>query len=100
VGSTFSTFPREAAYLKTVRTRGNIFGVCVDNDLNRVFAALAGRAVAVIDIDPASPTFDTVVARIDTGGRGATTLIEYVPSLKKPGRIAVAPGLRPGHRSS
>jgi hypothetical protein len=79
----FDISTREAKYLKTIRTRGNIFGVCVAKDLNKVFAALAGSAVAVIDIDPSSPTFETVVARVDTGGRGATDLIEYVPEFKK-----------------
>ncbi len=73
----------EPKYLKTIRMRGNLFGVCVAKDLNKVFAALAGSAVAVIDIDPASATFDTVIARIQTGGAGATDLIDYDPVHKK-----------------
>jgi DNA-binding beta-propeller fold protein YncE len=72
-----------ARYLQTIRIRGNLFGVCVAKNVNKLFVGVAGSIVAVIDIDPGSPTINTVVARLDTDGRGAVDLVEYVPSLRK-----------------
>jgi hypothetical protein len=73
----------EAKYLKTIRIRATFYGVCVAKDLNKVFVGLSGSGVAVIDIDPASPTADTMVARISTGGTGNADLIDYDPAHKK-----------------
>jgi hypothetical protein len=73
----------EAQYVTTIRTRGNIFGVCVAPDLKKVFVGLAGSVLAIIDVDPASETKDTFVARVDTGGRGAVDLVDYDPVHRK-----------------
>ncbi len=73
----------EAKYVKTIRTRGNLFGVCVAKNVSKVFAGLAGSGLAVIDIDPASTRADTVIATLNTGGRGAVDLIDYDPVHRK-----------------
>lgn len=73
----------EAKYVKTIKTRGNFFGLAVAKELHKVFVGLGSGMIGVIDIDPASPSADTVVARIDTGGRGMADLIEYVPGHRK-----------------
>jgi hypothetical protein len=73
----------DAVYLKTIRIRGTFYGVCVAKDLDKLFVGVSQSRLCVIDIDPASPTVDTVVATVDTGGVGAVDLLEYVPSLRK-----------------
>ncbi|HEY5475508.1 MAG TPA: hypothetical protein VIK11_02230 [Tepidiformaceae bacterium] len=79
----FDITTSEPKLLQTIRMRGNLFGVAVAKNVNRVFAGLANSAVAVIDIDPASPQFNKVIARVDTGGRGAADLIDYDPVHRK-----------------
>ena len=73
----------EARYLKTIKTKGGFYGVAVAKDLGKVFVGLAGGNLGVIDIDPASKTADTFVARVDIGAKGSTDLIEYVPQHGK-----------------
>ena len=45
----------EARYLKTVRMRGSLFGICIAKNVNKVFVGLSGSGLAVIDIDPLRP---------------------------------------------
>ncbi|HAF09721.1 MAG TPA: hypothetical protein DCK98_06525 [Chloroflexi bacterium] len=73
----------DAKYLKTIRTRGGFFGIAVAKDLHKVFVGLGAGHLGVIDIDPASATVDTFVARVDLGAKGSADLIEYVPAHKK-----------------
>ncbi len=79
----FDVSTPEARYLKTVRMRGNLFGICVAKNVNKVFVGLSGSTLAVVDIEPDSPTFETMVARISTGGTGNADLIDYAAELKK-----------------
>ena len=72
-----------AKYLKTIRMRGSLYGICVAKNVNKVFVGLSGSGLAVIDIDANSPTFDTVVARLSTGGTGNADLIDYASGLRK-----------------
>jgi YVTN family beta-propeller protein len=72
-----------ASYVKTIRARGLFYGICVATELQKVFVGMAGGTVSVIDVDPASSTFDTVVARVDVGGRGHADLIEFDPLHRK-----------------
>lgn len=73
----------EAHYLKTIKTKGGFYGVAVAKDLGKVFVGLAGGNLGVIDIDPASKTADTFIARVDIGAKGSADLIEYVPAHRK-----------------
>ena len=73
----------EPKYLKTIRMRGNLYGVVVAKNLNKVFVGLSGSILASVDIDPASDKADTVLSRLDTGGRGSVDLIDYDPVHKK-----------------
>jgi len=72
-----------ATYLKTVRTRGSYYGIAIAPELKKVFVGLSGGVVLVIDSDPASPTADTFVARVECGGHGSADLIDYDPVHKK-----------------
>lgn len=79
----FDITTTEPRYVSTIRIRGNLFGLALAKDLQRLFVGVAGSIVAVIDIDPSSATTDTIVARIDTGGRGAVDLLDYDPVHRK-----------------
>ena len=78
-----------AKYMKTIRMDGmtyrmwSIWGVCVAKEVKKVFAGLGESSVAVIDIDPASPKRDRVIATVDTGGRGWVDMLGFDPVHKK-----------------
>ena len=63
-----------ARYLKTVPVNGNPNGLVVAGDLKLIFTGNVDATVSVIDVDPASPSRDTVVATLDTKGFGADEL--------------------------
>ena len=44
-------------------------GVIVAKNVNKVFVGNNDSSVAVVDIDPASPRVNTVLARLNTGGK-------------------------------
>ncbi len=79
----FDVSAPSAVYVKTIRARGLFYGICVASELQKVFVGMAGGTVSVIDVDPASSAFDTVVARVDVGGRGHADLIDYDPVHRK-----------------
>jgi YVTN family beta-propeller protein len=79
----FDISTSEPRLLQTIRMWGNVFGVCVAKNVNKLFAGLSGSIVAVVDVDPAAPKPNTVVARIDTGGRGSADLLDYDPVHRK-----------------
>jgi len=69
-------------YIKTI-TLPDVAGVVVANNVNKVFAGLADSNVAVVDINPSSPTYRTAVAKIDTGGGKDANELDYDPNTKK-----------------
>jgi DNA-binding beta-propeller fold protein YncE len=76
----------DAKYVKTIKAkqmRPTFYGLCVAKDLNKLFVAHGTGMVSVIDIDPASPTADTVLATVNNGGHVQTDLIDYDPVHKK-----------------
>lgn len=58
-------------------------GVVIAPDRHEIFTGNDDSTVSVVDIDPASPTKDTVVASLSTGGDGPADLIEYDPKDRK-----------------
>ena len=66
-------------YVKTVPVRGSLYGLALAPDLQRLYVGMAASAVTVIDLDPASATVHTVIARVETEGRGAADLLDYDP---------------------
>jgi len=71
-----------ARYLQTVPT-GPANGVQVAKNVNKVFAATNDSSVAIIDINPASPTRNTVIAKLSTGGKKRADEMDYDPVEKK-----------------
>ncbi len=79
----FDVSTTRAEYLKTIRARGTFYGVAVASELQKVFVGMNGGNVIVIDTNPSSATADTIVARIELGGRGNADLIDYDPDHRK-----------------
>jgi DNA-binding beta-propeller fold protein YncE len=72
-----------AKYLKTVDVGSGPNGVVVAKNVNKVFAALNDSNVAIIDVASGSPTLNTVVAKISTGGKKRADELDYDPTDKK-----------------
>jgi DNA-binding beta-propeller fold protein YncE len=72
-----------ARYLRTVDVGSGPNGVSVAKNVNEVFAGLNNSDVVAIDIDPSSPTANTVVARVNTGGKNRADEMDYDPKDKK-----------------
>ncbi|HLQ32094.1 MAG TPA: hypothetical protein VK457_05360 [Chloroflexota bacterium] len=81
--SIFDVSTPTAKWVKTVETPKNANGVTVAKNVNKVFAGLNEGVVAVIDINPSSPTVNTVVATINTGGKSNANEEDYDPNTKK-----------------
>jgi YVTN family beta-propeller protein len=79
----FDVSTADPRYLQTIRMRGTFFGLCVAKNVQKLFVGLGASAVAVVDLDPASSTVNTVIARVDTGGRGSADLLDYDPVHRK-----------------
>jgi YVTN family beta-propeller protein len=78
----FDVSTPNARYLKTVRLPAAPNGLALAADLHRVFAGTDSGAVAAVDTDPGSATFDTVVANVSTGGSTAD-LLDYAATRQR-----------------
>ncbi len=72
-----------AKYLQTVNTASPPNGVTVAKNVDKVFAGTNDSRVAVIDINPSSPARNTLIARLNTGGKKRTDEMDYDPREKK-----------------
>ncbi len=72
-----------AKYLQTVNTGSPANGVTLAKNVNKVFAGTNDSNVVIIDVDPASPRRNTVIARLNTGGKKRADEMDYDPKEKK-----------------
>ena len=74
-----------AKYLQTVKTgaKNGPHGVQIAKNVNKVFASTTDSSVVVIDIDPASSSRNTIIAKLNTGGKKRTDEMDYDPREKK-----------------
>src|SRR5207302_2014003 len=72
-----------AKYVKTVDVGSGPNGVVVAKNVNKVFAALNDSNVAIIDIATGSSTLNTVIAKLNTGGKKRADELDYDPTDKK-----------------
>lgn len=71
------------SYTETINLGVPPNGVVIAPDLHEIFTGNDDSTVSVVDIDPASPAKDSVVASLNTGGDGPADLIEYDPKDHK-----------------
>jgi DNA-binding beta-propeller fold protein YncE len=72
-----------AKYVQTVKTGTPPNGVTLAKNVNKVFTGTNDSNVVVIDINPTSPTRNTVIARLPTGGKKRVDEMDYDPKEKK-----------------
>jgi DNA-binding beta-propeller fold protein YncE len=72
-----------AKYLQTIPTGSPPNGVSLAKNVNKIFAGTNDSNVVVIDINPASSTRNTVVARMSSGGKKRVDEMDYDPKDKK-----------------
>lgn len=72
-----------AKYLLTIDLGSGPNGIIVAKNVKKLFAGVNDSTVAIIDIDPASPKVNTVIARPNTGGKKRADEGEYDPVHKK-----------------
>ena len=73
----------QARYVRTIDMASGPNGVVVAKNLNKVFVTNNDSSVAVVEIDPASPRVNTVIARLDTGGKNRADELDYDPKERK-----------------
>jgi len=72
-----------AKYLKTIDLGSGPNGVTVAVNVKKVFVTTNDSNVSIIDIDPASAKFNTVIAKLNTGGKGRADETDYDSVDKK-----------------
>ncbi len=72
-----------AKYLQTIATGSPPNGVSLAKNVNKVFAGTNDSNIAIIDINPASSTRNTVIARLSSGGKKRVDEMDYDPKDKK-----------------
>jgi DNA-binding beta-propeller fold protein YncE len=72
-----------AQYVQTINTGAAPNGVALAKNVNKLFVGAADSSVVIIDIAPGSPTRNTIIARLNTGGKKRTDEMDYDPVDKK-----------------
>lgn len=72
-----------AKYVRTIDLGTGPNGVTVAKNVNKLFTGNNDSTVAIIDIDPASPKVNTVIARLNTGGKKRADEMDYDSKDKK-----------------
>ena len=72
-----------ARYLRTIDVGSGANGLTVAKNVNKLFVANNNSEIAIIDINPTSPTYDTVLAKPNTGGKKRADEMDYDPKEKK-----------------
>jgi YVTN family beta-propeller protein len=73
----------KAKYLSTIDVGGLPNGLVIVKDQNKLFTGLSDSTVAVIDINPISAKYNTVVDKINTNGKERADEMGYDPKEKK-----------------
>ncbi len=79
----FDITTKQAVYVTTIPTGSAPSGVSVAKNVNRLYAGLENSSIAIIDINPASAKFNSVITTIATGGRTRCDEMDYDPVDKK-----------------
>ena len=72
-----------AKYLQTIPTGSPPNGVSLAKNVNKIFAGTNDSNIVIIDINPASSTRNTVIARLSSGGKKRVDEMDYDPKDRK-----------------
>lgn len=73
----FDVATPQAKWLYTIPTTDWANHIVLVKSLNKAFVSQNNSEVSVIDIDPSSPTYHQIIAKINTGGQGACDNMTY-----------------------
>jgi YVTN family beta-propeller protein len=79
----FDVSAPQPRFVKTIDTGSPPNGVSTAPNVKKVFAGLNDSTLAIIDVDPASASADTVIARLNTGGEMRADEMDYDPVDRK-----------------
>jgi hypothetical protein len=79
----FDVSTATAKYVKTIDVKDGANGLVVAKNVNKLFVGLNGSNIGVIDINPSSPTYQTLVATIASGGKKRVDEMDYDSKDKK-----------------
>jgi YVTN family beta-propeller protein len=79
----FDITTEKAKYLSTISLGESPNGLVIVKDQNKIFTGLNDSTVAVIDINPISSKFNTVIDKINTNGKERADEMGYDPKEKK-----------------
>jgi YVTN family beta-propeller protein len=80
----FNVAQRQAVYVRTIATDPpTAHGVSLAKNVNKLFAALVDSSVIIIDINPQSPTYNAILTKLNTGGKGTADEMDYDPIHRK-----------------
>jgi len=79
----FDISTASAKYLLTIPAGTGTNGVSVAKNVNKLFIATNTSDVLIVDINPASPKRNTVIAKLNTGGKKRTDEMDYDPQDMK-----------------
>ncbi len=72
-----------ARYLRTIDVGAGANGLTVAKNVNKLFVANNNSEIAIIDINASSSTYDTVLAKLNTGGKKRADEMDFDPKEKK-----------------
>ena len=72
-----------ARYVKTIPAGTGTNGVSVAKNVNKLFVTTNDSRVLIIDANSSSPTYQTVIASLSTGGKKRTDELDYDPRDRK-----------------
>ena len=70
-------------FVKTIDAGSGANGISVAKNVNRLYAGLNDSNIAVIDLDPKSPKYQTVIAKLPSGGKKRVDEMDWDPKDKK-----------------
>jgi YVTN family beta-propeller protein len=73
----------EAKYVRTISVCAGPNGITVAKGVNKVYVGLSDSSVAVIDIDPSSPTANQLIGLVPTGGAKRADELDFDSQEKK-----------------
>jgi len=79
----FDVSTATAKYVKTIDMGSPPNGVSVAKNVNKVFVTTNDSNVAIIDIDPASAKYQTILLKLNTGGKMRADELDYDSKDKK-----------------
>ncbi len=75
----FDITTKQAVFITTILTGSAPSGVAVAKKVNKLYASLANHTIVIIDINPSSAKFNSIIATVTAGGASKSAEMDYDP---------------------